>query len=161
MYNSGNGETDENTVVDKEVQEELCAEAISKGPCTDTTSGAAVGEADMTTRMSSEFELIVDSLTEEIAKDLADHYKELTQYAIVMNEIIDTLNNQEALQREAYQEQKSVDECFKTETHEPLNCSSFVHRFVQSVRDYTHIVFDSLGEDEEEDDRTYDEDDSF
>lgn len=161
MYNSGNEETVENTVVDEKVQEGLHAEAISKDPCAGTASGAVVGEADMAESMSSELESTMDSITKEIARDLAEHYKELTKYAIVMNEIIDIVSNKEALQSEAHQEQKMVNECFSTEAHEPLNCSSFVHRFVQSVRDYTQIVFDSLGDDVEADDYTDDDDDCF
>lgn len=159
MVKGCNGEAVENTVVDKEVQGRLCAEAIHKDTRAVATSGPVVGEADMTSSMSSEIESTVDSMSKEIAKSLAEHYTELTQYAVAMNGIIDILNNRVALQSEACQDQKMVEECYKTETHEPLNCSSSVQHFVQCMRDYTQTVFDTLGDDEEADDYIDNDDD--
>lgn len=159
MSNSCNGEAVENTVVDNEGQEGLCAKAISKDPCAGTASGAMGGES-MTTSLSSELESTMDSMSKEIAKNLAEHYTELTQYAVVMSEIIDTLNKA-ALQSEACQDQKMVEECYKTETHEPLNCLGPVQQFVQCMRDYTQTVVDTLKDDEEAHDYIDDDDGSL
>lgn len=159
MVNSCNGEAVENTDVDKEGQGGLCGEALSKDTCAATASGPVVGEAGMTMNMNSELESTVDSLSKEIGKSLVEHYTELMQYTVVMNGIIDTLNTRVALD-EACQEQKMVEECYKTETHEPLNCSGSVQQFVQCMRDYTQIVLDSLGDDEEADDYIDDDDDN-
>lgn len=148
MFHSSNGETVEKTDVDKEVQGVLSAEAIPKDSCAGTASGPMVGEADMASE-SSELESTVNSMSKEIAKSLAEHYSELTQYAVVMSGIIDTLNNKAALQSKACEQQKMVEDCYKTETHEPLNCMGSVHQFVQCMRDYTQTVFDTLENDEE------------
>lgn len=155
-----NEEAVENTVDDKEVEGGIFAEAISKGLCSGAVSGAVVSETDITTSINSELESTVDSMSKDIAKNLAEHYTELTQYAVLMSEIIETLNNKVELQSEAYQEQKMDENCYLSETHEPMNCLGSVHQFVQCLRDYTQTVFDSLGGDEEAD-ASVDDDDSL
>lgn len=152
MFNIRNGEAVENTVVDKEVQGGLRAEAIPNVPCASSASRAMVGLVDMNPSMSSELETTLDSMSKEIAKDLVEHYTELTHYAVVMNEIIDTLNNKMVLQSEVNEEQKMGDECDKTKKNDSLNCLNPVHQFVRCVKDYTEMVFDSLEDDKEGDD---------
>lgn len=152
MFSRSNGEALENSVVDKEAQRGSRAEAIRNDPCASTASSAMVGLVDMTPSVSPEMETTLDSMSKEIAKDLVEHYTELTHYAVVMNEIIDTLNNKLELQSEAYEEQKMGNACDKTEKHESLNCLSPVHQFVGCMQDYMQIVFDSLEDDKEADD---------
>lgn len=52
-----------------------------------------------------------------------------------------------------------VEECYKAETGEPLNCLGSVQQFVQGVQDYTKMVFGTLRDYEEED--GYDDEDCY